>query len=158
MTMSNAVAAHCNATARLDPLVPIAPCLCVRVLQALKSGAVYYRFTGDESGIASSYKRLQLLDTYHGVPSGVFQADEHLVSTPLHGDATELHPAAPVALGYVTMAIARFATRVQAGNMPSHGTETCAVVEMVYSWNIVHETTGDALFADKAEQILYNAL
>jgi len=51
-------------------------------LQALKSGAVYYRFTGDESGIASSYKRMQLLDTYHGVPSGVFQADEHLVSAP----------------------------------------------------------------------------
>jgi len=42
--------------------------------------------------------------------------------------------------------------------MPSHGTETCAVVEMIYSWNIVHETIGDATFADKAEHILYNAL
>lgn len=48
--------------------------------QALKSGAVYYRFSGDALGVQSSHDRMALLDKYHGVPSGVFQADEHLVS------------------------------------------------------------------------------
>lgn len=47
--------------------------------QAIKSGAVYYRFSGDQLGVTSSHKRMQLYDQYHGVPSGVFQADEHLV-------------------------------------------------------------------------------
>lgn len=68
--------------------------------QALKSGAVYYRFSKDQLGVQSSYDRMRLLDTYHGVPSGVFQADEHL-----------------------------------AGNMPSHGTETCTVAEAIYSYS-----------------------
>lgn len=42
--------------------------------------------------------------------------------------------------------------------MPSHSTETCTVAESIYSWNIVHEYVGDAVFADRAEQILYNAM
>lgn len=43
-------------------------------------------------------------------------------------------------------------------SMPSHGTELCAVVESMYSLNIVHEIQGDASFADRAERIAYNAL
>ena len=43
-------------------------------------------------------------------------------------------------------------------SMPSHGTELCAVVESIYSLNIVHEIQGDASFADRAERIAFNAL
>jgi hypothetical protein len=45
-----------------------------------------------------------------------------------------------------------------AGNMPSHGTETCTVVEAMLSYNVIFETFGDALFAERAERIAYNAL
>ena len=45
-----------------------------------------------------------------------------------------------------------------AGSMPSKGAETCLVVEQLFSLNIVHETQGDAFFAERAEQIAYNAL
>ena len=93
--------------------------------QAVKSAAVFYRsqLRPDLDLKFSSYERLRLLDTYHGTPTGVFMADEHL-----------------------------------AGNMPSHGTETCTVVELMFSWNTVHEIFGDAYFADRAELIAYNAL
>lgn len=93
--------------------------------QAVKSAAVFYRsqLRPDLDLKFSSYERLRLLDTYHGVPVGIFMADEHL-----------------------------------AGFMPSHGTETCTVVELMFSWNTVHEIFGDAYFADRAELIAYNAL
>ena len=45
-----------------------------------------------------------------------------------------------------------------AGRMPSKGSETCLVVEQLYSLNIVHEIQGDAFFAERAETIAYNAL
>ena len=38
-----------------------------------------------------------------------------------------------------------------AGRMPSKGSETCLVVEQLFSLNIVHEVQGDAFFADRAE-------
>jgi len=43
-------------------------------------------------------------------------------------------------------------------SMPSHATELCAVVESIYSLNIMHEIQGDPSFADRAERIAYNAL
>jgi hypothetical protein len=45
-----------------------------------------------------------------------------------------------------------------AGRMPSKGTETCAVVEQLFSLNVVHEIQGGAFFAERAERIAYNAL
>ena len=45
-----------------------------------------------------------------------------------------------------------------AGRMPSKGSETCLVVEQLYSLNIVHEVQGDPFFAERAETIAYNAL
>ena len=45
-----------------------------------------------------------------------------------------------------------------AGTMPSHGTETCTVVELMFSHNVIFETLGDAKFADRAEVVAYNAL
>ena len=45
-----------------------------------------------------------------------------------------------------------------AGTMPSKGSETCLVVEQLFSLNLVHEIQGDAYFAERAETIAYNAL
>jgi hypothetical protein len=42
--------------------------------------------------------------------------------------------------------------------MPSKGSETCLVVEQLFSLNLVHEVQGDAYFAERAETIAYNAL
>ena len=66
----------------------------VNIGQALKSEAVWWRRSHDETDVDSTFIRIRKLDTYHGAPSGMYMADEHL-----------------------------------AGYMPSHGTETCAVVE-----------------------------
>jgi hypothetical protein len=51
-----------------------------------------------------------------------------------------------------------FADECLAGRMPSKATETCVVVEQIFSLNIVHEIQGDAFFAERAETIAYNAL
>lgn len=90
---------------------------------ALKSGAMRFRLEGGTLGRQSSFERLELMDRYHGLPSGIFSCDEHL-----------------------------------AGTMPSHGTETCTVVEAMLSYNVIFETFGDAIFAERAERIAYNAL
>lgn len=95
----------------------------VNIGQAIKSEAVWYRRSQDLTDVDSTYIRMRKLDTYHGVPSGMYQADEHL-----------------------------------AGNMPSHGTETCAVVEAVVSYAQSGAILGDPLLFERAERITYNAL
>jgi hypothetical protein len=55
----------------------------------LKTAAVRYRFSGDESEHASFLKGVAMLDRYHGMPNGMFSCDEHLAGLdPSHG--TEL--------------------------------------------------------------------
>jgi hypothetical protein len=95
----------------------------VNIGQALKSEALWYRRSQDLTDVASTNIRLEKLDTYHGVPSGMFQADEHL-----------------------------------AGKMPSHGTETCAVVEAVVSLAVAGAIIGDPALFERAERVAYNAL
>jgi hypothetical protein len=46
--------------------------------QALKVAAVEYRLTGDISERTRYFKQLETLDTYHGLPNGMFSCDEHL--------------------------------------------------------------------------------
>ena len=48
---------------------------------ALKSAAVWYRITGNESFVPHSYTRMQNIDMYHGQPTGIFSCDEHLAGT-----------------------------------------------------------------------------
>ena len=95
----------------------------VNIGQAIKSEALWSRRSQDQTDIDSTYIRMRKLDTYHGVPSGMFQADEHL-----------------------------------AGNLPSHGTETCAVVEAVVSYAQSGAILGDPALFERAERIAYNAL
>jgi uncharacterized protein len=45
-----------------------------------------------------------------------------------------------------------------AGSMPSHGTETCAVVEAIVSLAVSGAIIGDASLFERAEKIVYNAM
>lgn len=57
--------------------------------QALKVAAVQYRLTGDPAERIAFSRQLGALDTYHGMPNGMFSCDEHLGGLePQHG--TEL--------------------------------------------------------------------
>ena len=61
----------------------------VNVAQAIKTGGVWWRQLSNASLVASTYERVAVLDRWHGSPSGVVQADEHLAGKlPQHG--TEL--------------------------------------------------------------------
>ncbi|KZP19801.1 hypothetical protein FIBSPDRAFT_862288 [Athelia psychrophila] len=50
----------------------------VNLGQALKSEAVGYRFTQSQADVASTSQRWDILYKYHGLPTGIFNADEHL--------------------------------------------------------------------------------
>ena len=57
--------------------------------QALKTAAVQFRMTGDAGERAAFARQMGALDTYHGMPNGMFSCDEHLGGLePEHG--TEL--------------------------------------------------------------------
>ena len=45
-----------------------------------------------------------------------------------------------------------------AGTEPHHGVELCAVVELMYSLEVLVRVFGDARFADRLEMVAYNAL
>lgn len=79
------------------PLFPEGPVLTnfgmldhgVNVAQAIKSAGVWWRALPNASLTQSSYTRMARLDAFHGSPTGVVQADEHLAGPePQHG--TEL--------------------------------------------------------------------
>jgi len=40
---------------------------------------------------------------------------------------------------------------------PRQGFETCAIVELAKSFHILSEITGDAIYADRCEDILFNS-
>jgi uncharacterized protein len=48
---------------------------------ALKSSALWWLVSGDQSYRAGVNQQLGALDTYHGLPNGMFSADEHLAGT-----------------------------------------------------------------------------
>ena len=50
----------------------------VNTAMALKAAAVWWLVTGEKGDRASLYQMLEALDKYHGQPTGIFSADEHL--------------------------------------------------------------------------------
>ena len=54
--------------------------------QALKTPAVKFAYSGDQVEYAAFQRQMAALDTYHGVPNGMFSCDEHLAGRePQHG-------------------------------------------------------------------------
>ena len=54
--------------------------------EALKTAAVQFRMTGDPGQRDLFLRQMMVLDTWHGLPNGMFSCDEHLAGTdPSHG-------------------------------------------------------------------------
>ena len=90
---------------------------------ALKTAPLWWLITGDVSDRTALDHQLAMLDKYHGLPNGMFSADEHF-----------------------------------AGPDPSQGTELCAVVESMFSYEQAFAILGDSKIADRLERVAYNAL
>jgi uncharacterized protein len=90
---------------------------------ALKMSPVWSMVSGSTEDRNSIYRQIKMLDEYHGIPNGMFSADEHL-----------------------------------AGTDPSQGIELCAVVESMFSYELIEGVLGDPLFADRLERVAFNAL
>jgi uncharacterized protein len=61
----------------------------VDIAMGLKSAALWSRLSHDPADRSSTAKRLEVLDEYHGLPNGMYSADEHLAGrNPIQG--TEL--------------------------------------------------------------------
>jgi hypothetical protein len=90
---------------------------------ALKMSPVWSVVSGSEEDRNAVYRQIKLLDEYHGIPNGMFSADEHI-----------------------------------AGTDPSQGIELCAVVESMFSYELIAADLGNPLFADRLERVAFNAL
>jgi hypothetical protein len=90
---------------------------------ALKMSPEWSLVSGSEEDRKAVYQQIKLLDQYHGIPNGMFSADEHI-----------------------------------AGTDPSQGIELCAVVESMFSYEMIAADLGDPLFGDRLERVAFNAL
>jgi hypothetical protein len=104
----------------------------VNTAQAIKSAAVMWRLSGNSTLKALSNQRMASLDAKYGVATGLVCADESLCGPP---DAPEAER-----------------------KSPSRGTELCAVVESMFSYNEMFSILGGVADADRAERIALNAL
>jgi len=95
----------------------------VNVGMALKAPALEFQRTHDSTYLSSLKTGFNDLMTLHGLPMGVFSADE------------DLH-----------------------GNMPTQGTELCAMVESMFSLEEIIAISGDVHYMDALERIAFNAL
>jgi hypothetical protein len=69
---------------------------------ALKSEAVAYRFTHDADDLAQTKVRVELINKYHGRPSGIFGCDEHLAG-PIPSRGSELCTVVETSYSYIYM-------------------------------------------------------
>src|SRR6266566_1404069 len=90
---------------------------------ALKMSPEWSLVSGSAEDRKAVYQQINMLDKYHGIPNGMFSADEHI-----------------------------------AGTDPSQGIELCAVVESMFSYELISVDLGDPLFADRLEKVAFNAL
>ncbi|HTE01553.1 MAG TPA: beta-L-arabinofuranosidase domain-containing protein [Mucilaginibacter sp.] len=95
----------------------------VNVGMALKAPALEFQRTHDSTYLRSLKTGFNDLMNLHGLPMGVFSADE------------DLH-----------------------GNLPTQGTELCAIVESMFSLEEIIAITGDVQYMDALERMTFNAL
>jgi hypothetical protein len=107
----------------------------VNLAQAIKSASVVWRFSagsGNDTLVALAHERMETLKRSYGVATGLTCADEFLCNMPTMPEHCR--------------------------KSPSRGTELCAIVESMFSFNEMFSIHGDVLFADRAERIAFNAL
>jgi len=90
---------------------------------AIKYPCLWSLFSGNNLDRKASDLAIEMLDRFHGMPTGLFTGDEHL-----------------------------------SGLNPSQGTELCAVVEYMYSLEILTSIFGGTAYADRLESLCYNNL
>jgi hypothetical protein len=95
----------------------------VNVGMGIKDPVVQYQRTGDKKYLEIMKRGFNDIMTLHGLPMGVFSADE------------DLH-----------------------GNLPTQGTELCAVTESMFSLEEATAISGDPFYMDALERIAFNAL
>src|SRR5581483_4866018 len=88
---------------------------------ALKAAPIWWLVSGHSQDRLEMNHQIAMLDKYHGLPNGMFSADEHF-----------------------------------AGPDPSQGTELCAVVETMFSFEQAFAILGDPRLADRLERVTYN--
>ena len=107
---------------------------------------IRYRQSHDYSDADSSYVRMDKMDRYHGQASGIFSCDEHLAGKmPSRGERKR-----------DTASVVR--ELVEGRSFTCSGTELCTVVETMFSFETLCSILGDPMFAERAEQLAYNAL
>jgi hypothetical protein len=90
---------------------------------ALKMSPEWFLVSGSAADRNAIFQQIKMLDQYHGIPNGMFSADEHI-----------------------------------AGTDPSQGIELCAVVESMFSYELIAADLGEPAFADRLEKVAFNAL
>lgn len=95
----------------------------VNVGMGLKAPVLEFQRTDDSTYLRSLKTGFNDLMNLHGLPMGVFSADE------------DLH-----------------------GNLPTQGTELCAIVETMFSLEEIIAITGDTQYMDALERMAFNAL
>lgn len=96
----------------------------VDIGEAMKTGALNYRMTGDARDLQNPAIALQWADRQLHMSDGMYVADEV----------------------------------VPPENSPSRGTETCSVVETMFSMRVAYEVTGNITFMDRLEKLAFNSL
>eukprot|EP00912_Choanoflagellata_sp_UC4_P001321 UC4_evm1s812 len=96
----------------------------VDIGQAMKTGPLWWRYTGKTSDFQNAVEALAWADKFLPMSDGMYWADENV-----RGETT-----------------------------PSRGTETCSVVETMFSLRTSFEITGNIRLMDRLERIAFNAL
>ena len=104
----------------------------VDIGQAMKTGPLYWRMAA-----AQGLSAAQAAKDWQSAASAVEWAEKHLHMADGMYYADE---------------------EVDGPNSPSRGTETCSVVETMYSMRIAYEVTANISFMDRLEQIAFNSL
>lgn len=100
----------------------------VNVAEALKSEALAWRMTGEQSDIDSTYARVEMLWQYHGRPQGIFNTDEHLAGLhPSRGSeyCTSVETMFSLEMMYATLGAPQWADlleRVAYNSLPAQST------------------------------------
>lgn len=102
----------------------------VDIGQAMKLGALWWRAGADPAELENPGVALAWADRHAHMSDGMFFADENM---------------GPAGKGDIV-------------NTPSRGTETCTVVETMYSMRTAWEATANVSFYDRLERIAFNSL